>query len=105
MASAAPDQAAAPGLVAPKLNKVEVVEESEPEPSDDTSDVQQGSSMDIKRRIESMSRPGHAMNLMIGTDEESGARDDDGGEDQEEEDEDDEMQSGISDQDVEVEGD
>jgi len=41
---------------------------------------------------------------MLEVDEGSGMLDDDGGEDQEEEDEDDEMQSGISDQDVENDG-
>jgi len=82
------------------LAKAEAEESEVPESSDDTSDVNPAVNLAIKRR-----KPGHAVNLMIATSEESATGDDDGAEDQEEEDEDDEMQSGISDQDVETEGD
>jgi len=49
--------------------------------------------------------PHNAINLMLEVEEGSRMADDDGGEDQEEEDEDDEIQSAISDQDVENDGD
>jgi hypothetical protein len=48
--------------------------------------------------------PHNAINLMLEVEEGSRMLDDDGGEDQEDEDEDDEMQSAISEADVENDG-